>query len=165
MRPQDANWSPVSDAGITIIPGTDALPGYSLHHELELYVRAGIPEVLRTATLTPTIVTPSSIRPSPSSLIPAWRPCEEHSRYPQHHYRDQGRKGLRSGCDRKSPRHRPSPGETIAGNCPPSPVPPPRRRRIIPPPSHSPSTAPTGTRTIFDSLGIPHQRNTQVPIA
>jgi len=45
----------VSDAGITIIPGTDALPGYSLHHELELYARAGIPapEVLRLATLTP----------------------------------------------------------------------------------------------------------------
>ena len=31
------------DAGITIIPGTDALAGYMLHHELELYVRAGIP--------------------------------------------------------------------------------------------------------------------------
>src|SRR6266513_1712275 len=42
------------DAGITIIPGTDALAGYTLHHELELYVRAGIPpaEVLRIATLT-----------------------------------------------------------------------------------------------------------------
>jgi imidazolonepropionase-like amidohydrolase len=42
------------DAGITIIPGTDALAGYTLHHELELYVRAGIPpaEVLRLATLT-----------------------------------------------------------------------------------------------------------------
>jgi len=42
------------DAGVTIIPGTDALPGYLLHHELELYVRAGIPapEVLRMATLT-----------------------------------------------------------------------------------------------------------------
>jgi len=54
----DANWSPVSDAGITIIAGTDALPGYSLHHELELYVRAGIPapEVLRMATLTPSQV-------------------------------------------------------------------------------------------------------------
>ena len=54
----DANWSAVSDAGITIIPGTDALPGYSLHHELELYVRAGIPapEVLRMATLTPSQV-------------------------------------------------------------------------------------------------------------
>jgi imidazolonepropionase-like amidohydrolase len=42
------------DAGITIIPGTDSLAGYSLHHELELYVRAGVsaPEVLRMATLT-----------------------------------------------------------------------------------------------------------------
>ena len=42
------------DAGVTIIPGTDALAGYMLHHELEIYVRAGIPaaEVLRMATLT-----------------------------------------------------------------------------------------------------------------
>ena len=42
------------DAGVTIIPGTDSLAGYSLHHELELYVRAGIApaEVLRMATLT-----------------------------------------------------------------------------------------------------------------
>jgi imidazolonepropionase-like amidohydrolase len=42
------------DAGVIIIPGTDALSGYSLLHELELYVRAGIPapEVLRMATLT-----------------------------------------------------------------------------------------------------------------
>ena len=42
------------DAGVTIIPGTDALAGYMLHHELELYARAGIPaaEVLRMATLT-----------------------------------------------------------------------------------------------------------------
>jgi imidazolonepropionase-like amidohydrolase len=41
-------------AGVTIIPGTDSVPGYELHHELELYVRAGIPaaEVLRLATLT-----------------------------------------------------------------------------------------------------------------
>ena len=46
------------DAGVTIIPGTDALAGYMLHHELELYVRAGIsaPEVLRMATLTPATV-------------------------------------------------------------------------------------------------------------
>jgi imidazolonepropionase-like amidohydrolase len=46
------------DAGVTIIPGTDALAGYDLHHELELYVRAGIPaaEVLRTSTLTPALV-------------------------------------------------------------------------------------------------------------
>ena len=44
----------IHDAGVTIIPGTDALAGYTLHHELELYVRAGIsaPEVLRMATLT-----------------------------------------------------------------------------------------------------------------
>ena len=42
------------DAGVTVIPGTDSLAGYSLHHELELYARAGIPpaEVLRLATLT-----------------------------------------------------------------------------------------------------------------
>ena len=42
------------DSGVTIIPGTDALAGYQLHHELELYARAGIPpaEVLRLATLT-----------------------------------------------------------------------------------------------------------------
>ena len=42
------------DAGITIIPGTDSYAGYGLHHELELYVRAGIApaEVLRLATLT-----------------------------------------------------------------------------------------------------------------
>jgi imidazolonepropionase-like amidohydrolase len=44
----------LNDAGITVIPGTDALSGYSLLHELELYVRAGIPaaQVLRMATLT-----------------------------------------------------------------------------------------------------------------
>jgi imidazolonepropionase-like amidohydrolase len=42
------------DSGITIIPGTDSLPGYVLQHELELYARAGIApaEVLRMATLT-----------------------------------------------------------------------------------------------------------------
>jgi len=46
------------DAGVTIVPGTDELPGYSLHHELELYARAGIPpaEVLRMATLTPSLL-------------------------------------------------------------------------------------------------------------
>lgn len=44
----------LKDAGVTIIPGTDALAGYMLHHELELYVRAGISpaEVLRMATLS-----------------------------------------------------------------------------------------------------------------
>jgi imidazolonepropionase-like amidohydrolase len=42
------------DAGVTIIPGTDGLSGYMLHHELELYAKAGIApaEVLRMATLT-----------------------------------------------------------------------------------------------------------------
>jgi hypothetical protein len=41
------------DAGVTIVAGTDAMPGFSLHRELELYVDAGIPapEVLRIATL------------------------------------------------------------------------------------------------------------------
>lgn len=40
--------------GVTIVPGTDALPGFGLHRELENYVRAGIPadEVLRMATYT-----------------------------------------------------------------------------------------------------------------
>ena len=48
----------IYDAGVTIIPGTDAIAGYTLHHELELYVRAGIPpaEVLRMATWTPALV-------------------------------------------------------------------------------------------------------------
>ncbi|HKE47005.1 MAG TPA: amidohydrolase family protein [Rhodanobacteraceae bacterium] len=46
------------DAGVTIIPGTDGLSGYMLHHELVLYAKAGIPnaEVLRMATLTPALV-------------------------------------------------------------------------------------------------------------
>jgi len=39
--------------GIPIVAGTDAFPGFGLHRELELYVRAGIPapDVLRIATL------------------------------------------------------------------------------------------------------------------
>jgi imidazolonepropionase-like amidohydrolase len=46
------------EAGVTIIPGTDSMPGYELHHELELYTRAGIPpaEVLRMDTLTSALV-------------------------------------------------------------------------------------------------------------
>lgn len=41
------------DAGVTLVPGTDSLPGFGLHSELELYARAGIPnaEVLRLATI------------------------------------------------------------------------------------------------------------------
>jgi hypothetical protein len=48
----------IHDAGVTIIPGTDALAGYTLHLELELYVQAGIApaEVLRMATWTPALV-------------------------------------------------------------------------------------------------------------
>ena len=48
----------IYDAGVTMIPGTDALAGYTLHHELELYARAGITpaEVLRMATWTPALV-------------------------------------------------------------------------------------------------------------
>ncbi|HEX6096091.1 MAG TPA: amidohydrolase family protein [Thermoanaerobaculia bacterium] len=42
-------------AGVTIVPGTDGMPGFTLHRELELYAQAGIPpaEVLRIATLVP----------------------------------------------------------------------------------------------------------------
>lgn len=41
------------DAGIPIVPGTDDVPGFTLHRELELYAEAGIPapDVLRIATL------------------------------------------------------------------------------------------------------------------
>jgi imidazolonepropionase-like amidohydrolase len=41
------------DAGVPIVPGTDALAGFSLHRELELYAEAGIPapKVLQLATL------------------------------------------------------------------------------------------------------------------
>lgn len=41
------------DAGIPIVAGTDDLAGFYLHHELELYVQAGIPapKVLQLATL------------------------------------------------------------------------------------------------------------------
>jgi imidazolonepropionase-like amidohydrolase len=40
-------------AGVPLVPGTDAMPGFALHHELELYEMAGIPasEVLQIATL------------------------------------------------------------------------------------------------------------------
>jgi imidazolonepropionase-like amidohydrolase len=42
------------DGGVTILPGTDDFPGFTLHHELELYAKAGIPnaDVLRSATIT-----------------------------------------------------------------------------------------------------------------
>jgi len=40
------------DNGITIVAGTDGFPGFDLHRELELYVKAGIPaeKVLQIAT-------------------------------------------------------------------------------------------------------------------
>ena len=40
-------------SGIDIVPGTDGMPGFLYHRELELYVEAGIPasEVLRLATI------------------------------------------------------------------------------------------------------------------
>src|SRR3954462_9248083 len=43
----------LNDNHIPHVAGTDAMPGFSLHRELELYVQAGIPpaEVLRIATL------------------------------------------------------------------------------------------------------------------
>jgi hypothetical protein len=41
------------DSGIPLVAGTDGLPGFTLHRELEMYVQAGIPapDVLRIATL------------------------------------------------------------------------------------------------------------------
>ena len=47
------------DAGVPMVAGTDALAGFSLHRELELYVQAGIPapDVLRIATLGAATVT------------------------------------------------------------------------------------------------------------
>ena len=41
------------DSGITLVAGTDSLPGFAYHRELELYEQAGIParEVLQIATL------------------------------------------------------------------------------------------------------------------
>jgi hypothetical protein len=43
------------DAGITLVPGTDNVAGLSLHGELEVYERAGIPApaVLQIATIVP----------------------------------------------------------------------------------------------------------------
>jgi Amidohydrolase family len=42
-------------SGVTIVAGTDGIAGFTLHRELENYVRAGIPpaEALRIATLVP----------------------------------------------------------------------------------------------------------------
>ncbi|HYC87495.1 MAG TPA: amidohydrolase family protein [Chryseosolibacter sp.] len=42
------------DHGVTIVPGTDGFPGFTLHRELENYAKAGIPnkEILKMATVT-----------------------------------------------------------------------------------------------------------------
>lgn len=41
------------DSGVPLVAGTDSMPGFTLHRELELYVQAGIPtpQVLRIATI------------------------------------------------------------------------------------------------------------------
>jgi len=43
----------LNDNKITFISGTDDFPGFTLHHELELYSKAGVPnaKVLQSATL------------------------------------------------------------------------------------------------------------------
>ncbi|GMG87588.1 amidohydrolase family protein [Biformimicrobium ophioploci] len=43
----------VHEHGVTMVAGTDGMPGFILHRELELYAKAGIPnaDVLRTATV------------------------------------------------------------------------------------------------------------------
>ena len=54
---------PMADAGVPILPGTDAsneiwvFAGYSLHRELELFVKAGLSplQAIQTATLNPRI--------------------------------------------------------------------------------------------------------------
>jgi len=45
--------------GVPIVPGTDGLPGFLYHRELELYVQAGIPaaDVLKMATITSAEIT------------------------------------------------------------------------------------------------------------
>ncbi|MCB9081250.1 MAG: amidohydrolase family protein, partial [Lewinellaceae bacterium] len=45
--------------GVAIVPGTDGLPGFLYHRELELYVKAGIPaaEVLKLATINSAEIT------------------------------------------------------------------------------------------------------------
>jgi len=46
------------EAGITLVAGTDGMAGFTLHRELELYARAGIPnaEVLKIATYNGALV-------------------------------------------------------------------------------------------------------------
>jgi hypothetical protein len=97
----------IYDAGGTIVPGTDALSGYTLHHELELYTRAGISpaEVLRMATWTSALV--MGVDKDLGVIAPGkladdsrrGRSDDKYSRHQQHHHRDQRRKSLRPGRD------------------------------------------------------------------
>jgi len=50
------------EKGVSIVPGTDGLPGFLYHRELELYVKAGIPanEVLKIATIKSAEITETS---------------------------------------------------------------------------------------------------------
>ena len=111
------------DGGVTIIPGTDALAGYTLHRELELYVRAGIPaaEVLRMATLTSATVMGlnkdlGTIAPGKLAdvILIDGDPTKNIARHPQHDDRDQRRESLRPGGDRESTRHRAACAKVIA---------------------------------------------------
>ena len=45
--------------GVDIVPGTDGLPGFLYHRELELFVKSGIPikEVLKMATIKSAVIT------------------------------------------------------------------------------------------------------------
>ena len=102
------------DSGITIVPGTDALPGFTLHRELELYAQAGIttPEVLRIATLGAARVAHrdkelGSITPGKLAdmVLVDGDPVEAHRRSASHRSRDQRRCVLRARCVVQSARH------------------------------------------------------------
>lgn len=53
MEAMSAMVKKLHDSGVTVVPGTDAIAGFTLHRELELYADAGISnaDVLRIATL------------------------------------------------------------------------------------------------------------------
>jgi imidazolonepropionase-like amidohydrolase len=52
------------EKGIRIVPGSDSMPGFTIHRELELYSEAGIPNaaVLRMATVDSAAVVGASNR-------------------------------------------------------------------------------------------------------
>ncbi|GAA0211591.1 hypothetical protein GCM10009123_18500 [Kangiella japonica] len=53
MKAMSAMVKKLHDSGVTVVPGTDAIAGFTLHRELELYADAGISnaDVLKLATL------------------------------------------------------------------------------------------------------------------